>query len=177
MRAWMLTALAALTFAGAARAEVVDTGPQGFRLKSVRQIAAPPAKVWKALGEIGRWWDGEHSYSGKAENMTMPLKADGCWCETIPGGGSVRHGTVVLAWEPQGMLRLDAPLGPLQDEGVGAALLFQIKAKDGGTELTVTYNVGGARDAILKAAPAVDGVLNGGWDRLKRYVESGKPTP
>lgn len=177
MRVWMLAAAAALMLGGAARAEVVETNAQGFRLKSVRQIAAPPAKVFKAIGELGRWWDGEHTYSGKAENMTFPLQANGCWCETIPGGGSVRHGVVVLAWEAQGMIRADAALGPLQDEGVTGALLFQLKPKDGGTELTVTYNVGGARDFIAKAGPGVDAVLSGGWDRLKRYVETGKPTP
>ena len=177
MRAWLLAALAALLFAGVGRAEVVETNAQGFRLKSVRQIDAPPASVYAAIGEVGRWWDGEHTYSGKAENMSMPLKANACWCETIPGGGSVRHGVVVLAWEAQGMIRTDAALGPLQDEGVSGALLFQLKPRGGGTELTVTYNVGGARDAIAKAGPGVDAVLTGGWDRLKRYVETGKPTP
>jgi uncharacterized protein YndB with AHSA1/START domain len=175
MRGWILAALAALALGGAARAEVVETNGQGFRLKAVRQINAPPARVYKAIGEIGRWWDGEHSYSGNAQNITLPLQANACWCETIPGGGSVRHGVVVLAWEAQGMIRADAALGPLQDEGVTGALLFQLKPKNGGTELTVTYNVGGARDVIAKAGPGVDGVLNGAWDRLKRYVETGKP--
>lgn len=175
MRAWILATIAAVTFAGAARAEVVESGPQGFRLKAVRQIKAPPARVYQAIGEIGRWWDGEHSYSGKAENITLPLKAGACWCEAIPPDGSVRHGTVVLALPERGMIRAEAALGPLQDEGVSAALFFHMVPKDGGTELTVTYNVGGARAFIIKAAPGIDGVLNGGWDRLKRYVETGKP--
>ncbi len=175
MRSMVLAALAAVAFTGAARAEVVETGPQGFRLKSVVQIEAPPARVYQAIGEIGRWWDSAHSYSGKAENITLPLQANACWCETIPGGGSVRHGVVVLAWPEQGMIRADAALGPLQDEGVNGALFFRMKPKDGGTELTITYNVGGARDFVLKAAPQVDGVLTGGWARLKRYVETGKP--
>lgn len=175
MRAWMLAAIAALSFAGGARAEVVETGPQGFRLKSVLQIKGPPARVYQAIGEIGRWWDNEHTYSGKAENMSMPLKAGACWCETIPGGGSVRHGVVELAWPQQGMIRADAALGPLQDEGVRGALYYHAVAKDGGTELTITYNVGGVRDYTLKAAPRVDQVLNGSWARLKRYVETGKP--
>ena len=175
MRTWLLAAMAALSLAGAARAEVVETNAQGFRLKAVRQIKAPPAQVYKAIGEIGRWWDGEHSYSGKAENITMPLQANACWCEAMPGGGSVRHGVVVLAWPEQGMIRADAALGPLQDEGVTGALLWQLKPKDGATELTVTYNVGGARAAMAKAGPVVDAVLTAGWDRLKRYVETGKP--
>ena len=175
MRAWMLAAAAVLLFAGGAQAEVVETGAQGFRLKSVLQIKASPARVYQAIGELPRWWDGEHTYSGKAENMTFPLQANGCWCETIPGGGGVRHGVVELAWPAQGMIRADAALGPLQDEGVRGALYFHTVAKDGGAELTVTYNVGGARDAIAKAAPGIDAVLSAAWARLKRYVETGKP--
>ena len=175
MKTMVLAATAALAFAGAARAEVVETGPQGFRIKSVHQIKAPPARVYQAIGEIGRWWDPAHTYSGKADNLSMPLQAGACWCETIPGGGSVRHGQVVLSWPQQGMIRVEAPLGPLQDEGVSAALFFHLKPKDGGTELTITYNVGGARDFALKAAPVVDQVLNGSWARLTRYVETGTP--
>ena len=175
MKAWVLAAVVALSMAGAARAEVVATGPSGFRLKSVLEIKAPPARVYQAIGEVGRWWDPEHTYSGKSENLTMPLQAGGCWCEAIPPDGSIRHGVVVLASPGLGMIRADAALGPLQDEGVTAALTWTLKPKDGGTELTVTYNVGGAREAMVKAAPGIDGVLNGGWARLKRYVETGRP--
>jgi hypothetical protein len=174
MRAWTPAVIAALLLGGAAHAEVVDTGPQGFRLKSVLQVKAPPARVYQAIGEIGRWWDGAHTYSGRAENLSLSLTAGGCWCEAIPGGG-VRHGEVLLALPEQGMIRIDAPLGPLQDEGVSTALFFHMVPKDGGTELTVTYNVGGVRDFALKAAPAVDGVLSGNWARLRRYVETGRP--
>jgi uncharacterized protein YndB with AHSA1/START domain len=175
MKGWLLAAAAALALGGAARAEVVEQGPSGYRLRTVLQIKAPPARVYQAIGELPRWWDGEHSYSGDARNISLPLQAGACWCETIPGGGSVRHGVVVLAWPAQGMIRADAALGPLQDEGVTGALLWQMKAKDGGTELTVTYNVGGARDYAVKSAPLVDGVLSSGWARLKSYVETGKP--
>jgi hypothetical protein len=58
---------------------------------------------------------------------------------------------------------------------VSAALTFQLKPKDDGTELVTSYNVGGARDFIVSIAPAVDGVLGGGLARLKRYAEAGKP--
>ncbi|MEW5684128.1 MAG: ATPase [Pseudomonadota bacterium] len=175
MKAAVLAAVAALAFGGAANAEIVETGPQGFRLKSVYQVKAPPAKVYQAIGEIGRWWDPDHTYSGKSENLSLPLKAGACWCEALPDGGSVQHATVVLAWPTQGMVRADGAFGPLQNEGVSGAVFFQAKPKDGGTELTITYNVGGARDYILKAAPVVDRVLTGSWVRLVRYVETGKP--
>jgi len=175
MKRLVLAAAAAALVAGSAQAGVVEKRDNGFRLKTVHQIKAPPARVYAAIGELGRWWDGEHTYSGKAANMTLPLSANACWCETVPGGGSVRHGVVALAWPERGMIRLDAALGPLQDEGVAGALLFQITPKDGGAELTVTYNVGGARDFVASRAEAVDGVLEGQVARLKRYVETGKP--
>jgi len=170
----ILVAAAALAMAGAGHAEVVDKGAYGFRLKTVLQVAAPPAKVWTAIGEWGRWWSDDHTYSGKAINITLPLSAGGCLCEALPGGGSVRHGVVELVI-PNRTLRLDAAFGPLQDEGVSGAYTLSLKPKDGGTELTATYNVGGARDFITSAAPGIDGVLSEGANRLKRYAETGKP--
>lgn len=164
----------AAALAGAARAEVADKGDYGFRLRTVVQIAAPPARVWKALGEIGAWWSSDHTYSGKAANLTMPLAAGGCFCEAVPPGGGVRHGVVQLVL-PQTQLRIDAALGPLQDEGVTGSWAFLLTPKDGGTEVVMTYNVGGARDIIASAAPGVDQVMIEGVTRLKSYVETGKP--
>ena len=92
----------------------------------------------------------------------------------MPGGGGVRHGVVELVI-PNQTLRLDAAFGPLQDEGVGGAYTLTLRAKDGGTELTATYNVGGARDLMTSAAPGIDGVLSEAARRLKSYVETGKP--
>src|SRR4051794_18771957 len=108
MKLRILATIAAFALAGAAHAAVVDKGAYGFRIKTVQQVAAPPAKVWKAIGEWGHWWNDEHTYSGKAINITLPLRADGCLCEMIPGGGSVRHGIVELVI-PEQMIRLDAP--------------------------------------------------------------------
>lgn len=174
MRVWMLAAVTALSLSGAARAEVVDKGAYGFRLKFVQQVAAPPDKVFRAIGEIGHWWSDAHTYSGKAANMTMPLSPNACFCEALPAGGGVRHGVVETVM-PNTLVRVDAALGPLQDEGVGAALAFNLKAKEGGTELTVTYHVGGARDFVVSAAPGIDGVLGEAVGRLKRYVETDRP--
>ena len=174
MKRLSLTVAAALAISSASHGAVVDNGAYGFRLKTALQIAAPPARVWTAIGEWGHWWSDQHTYSGKAINMTLPLVANGCLCEKLPAGGSVRHGVVEMVI-PSQTVRLDAAFGPLQDEGVSAAYTLTLKAKDGGTELTATYNVGGARDAIIAAAPGIDAVLNEAAGRLKRYVETGKP--
>jgi len=174
MKAWMAAAAIA-SIAGAARAEVVESGTQGYRIRIVQQVAAPPAQVYRALGEIGRWWSDEHTYSGKAANMTLALEPNGCFCEALPAGGGVRHGVVELVI-PEKTVLLDAALGPLQDEGVSGALTFAFAPKAGGTELTVTYNIGGARDFIVKpSAPLVDRVVGEQVARLKRYAETGKP--
>lgn len=170
----MLSGALALAFAGAAQAEVADKNPNGFRLKYQAQVAAPPDKVFKALGEIGRWWSDAHTYSGKAANLSMPLTANACYCEALPPGGGVRHGVVDLVI-PNQQVRVSAALGPLQDEGVSAAWSFYLKPKDGGTELLMTYHVGGARDFVVTLAPKVDEVMGEGFRRLRTYAETGKP--
>ncbi len=174
MRAVAFTLAAVLAAGGVARAEVVESGTQGFRLKTVQQVAAPPAKVYAALGEIGHWWNDTHTYSGKAANLSAPLQAGACFCEALANGGGVRHG-VVEAVIPGRMVRFDAALGPLQDEGVSTALTFILKPTPAGTELTVTYNVGGAGPGALALTKAVDGVIVDQATRLKRYAETGRP--
>ena len=174
MRGAIAAAVLAL-WAGAAQAEVVETHATGFRLKSENQVAAPPEKVYAAIGEIGRWWNGAHSFGRDAAKLSLALKAEGCFCEALPGGGSVRHGVVLMAAPHLGIVRIEAPLGPMQDEGVNAVLGFAMKAKDGGTELTTTFNVGGARDAIVKAAPNIDFVLTEAAKRLSNYAGTGRP--
>lgn len=168
-------AAAMLVVAAPAHAEVKQTWAAGFRLENRVVIAAPPDKVWAALGQIGTWWDSAHTYTGDAANMTMPLEAGACFCERLPKGGGVKHGEVVMVMPGQ-TLRVDAPLGPLQEEGVAAALTFSLKATpDGGTEVVETFNVGGARPEIVGFAAGIDGVVGGQLVRLKALVETGKP--
>lgn len=174
MKSAVLAGILALCFASGAQAEVVDKSATGFRLKYEAHVAAPPEKVFKAIGEIGRWWSDGHTYSGKAANLSMPLTANACYCEALPAGGGVRHGVVDLVI-PNQQVRVNAALGPLQDEGVSAAWSFYLKPKDGGTELVMTYHVGGARDFVVSLAPKVDEVMGEGFRRFERYVETGKP--
>lgn len=165
----------ALFAAAPAQAEVKQTWAAGFRLENRATIAASPDKVWAALGQVGKWWNGEHSYSGDSANMTMPLTPGGCFCEALPKGGGVKHGEVVMVMPGQ-TLRVSAPLGPLQGEGVSAALTFTLTATaDGKTEVVETFNVGGARPEIVGYAAGIDGVVGEQLGRLKAYVEAGKP--
>ena len=167
---------AVLALAGAARAEVVDATPGGFQVEEKVEIAAPAAKVWEALGLWGSWWSSEHTWSKDAKNLTLELRAGGRLSETLPGGGGVQHMTVIFA-DPGKRAILDGTLGPLMFSGASGHLMWTLEEKDGKTTLTQDYIVGGYMKGGLGAiAPAVDGVLTEQLGRLKRYVETGKPS-
>lgn len=173
MRVLLTAAFAAVIVASGAHAEVRATTDTGFTIVHKAKLAAPPAKAYAALGEVGGWWDDAHTYSGKASNMSLPLEAGGCFCERLEGGG-VQHGRVVLAM-PGSMLRLEGALGPLQSEGVSATLTFELKPAGDGTDLTLSYKVGGYHaEGVRQWAAPVDQVLGVQASRLAAYA-SGKP--
>jgi hypothetical protein len=177
MRAWGVAAIALALAAGAARADVVDANPAGFQVRETTEIAAPADKVWVALGQVGGWWNSEHTWSHDAKNLTLELKPGGCWCEALPNGGGARHMSVIFV-SPGKSAILDGTLGPLMFGGASGHLAWSLAEKDGHTTLTQTYYVGGYFPGGLdKLAPAVDGVLAQQLGRLKSYVETGKPAP
>ena len=138
------------------------------------QVAAVPAKVWSELVTPAHWWNPQHSWSGMADNLTLEPRAGGCFCEKLADGGSVRHMEVMFA-APGKVLRLAGALGPLQTEALAGALSFDLAARDGGTQVTLTYKVGGySSQPFTMWGPAVDGVLGEQLGRLKRQVETGK---
>ena len=166
---------AALALAGGARAEVVDAQSNGFEVRQAADIAAPAAKVWDALGHIGAWWNSQHTFSGDAKNLSLELKAGGCLCETLEGGGGVGH-MIVICVQPGHAARLSGALGPLQSLGLAGHLTWTLAEKDGHTTLTQTYDVGGyVRGGAGQLAAPVDSVLGEQLARLKRYVETGAP--
>ncbi len=168
-------ALAALSVSASARAEVVDAQSGGFEVRETVQIAAPPEKVYAALGQIGRWWDSEHTFSRDANHLTFDPVAGGCFCESLPGGGSAVHMRVIYA-APGQALRLEGALGPLQGLGGTGHLAWTLTAKAGGTELVQTYDFGGyAKGGFDGWATPVDRVLGQQEARLKNWVETGKP--
>lgn len=158
MRLAVGAALAAMALAGPAAAAVVGAGDSGFRIENRAAVATTADRAWTALGEIGRWWNDAHTYSGSASNMTIEMKPGGCWCEALPGGG-VEHGRVILVWPEQRMLRIEGALGPLQDEGVTGALTWQVKETTDGVEIVQTYHVGGVRPEMAKNAALIDAVM------------------
>jgi hypothetical protein len=168
-------ACAALLAAGPACAEAIQVSPTGFTSQYREELKASSDEVWKALVRLPHWWNGAHTHSGQASNLSLDAQAGGCWCERWGDGQSVQHGTVVLAL-PGRVLRVLGNLGPLQDLPVNGVLTFAITTQDGKTTLRLTYRVAGPSDAGLdKLAPAVDRVMGEQFKRLKALAETGKP--
>ncbi|CAG0998160.1 hypothetical protein BURK1_02673 [Burkholderiales bacterium] len=159
-----------------AGADVKTSSPEGFQLLFNERVAAPPAAVYAAVGQVERWWSPDHTYSGDATNLSLAMQPGGCFCERWKDG-AVEHGRVILLMRDQAV-RLDAALGPLQNKAVSGVFTILMKPEEGGTALTVGYRVNGAAASALdKDAAAVDGVLALQVQRLKRYAETGKPAP
>jgi uncharacterized protein YndB with AHSA1/START domain len=115
--------------------------------------------------------DPEHTWSGVAKNLSMQMQAGGCFCEKLADGGSIQHGRVIYA-QPNVTLRLDAPLGPLQEMPVTGVLTFALAPADGGTKVTMTYRVAGALTMESAGlAPIVDKVMSTQLNRLKAHVD------
>ena len=163
-------ALAAVPLATPAVAELKSSSATHLESENKAIVAATPAEVYAAIGRIGAWWNPKHSFSGQAGAMTLDLKAGGCFCETLDEGGSVEHGRVIMAW-PARMIRLEAPMGPLQGEAVSARLTWILKPVDGGTEITQNYLVGGHfRNGAGQLAGPVDMVVTEQFQRLVAAV-------
>jgi hypothetical protein len=115
-----------LSFAAAVpRAEVVDSSASGFTVKITQHVGAPVAKTYATALAVGTWWQSSHTYSGSAANLTIDPKAGGCWCETLPDGGSVQHMQVVLVI-PNQIVRFTGGLGPLQTMAAAGAMQWEL---------------------------------------------------
>jgi uncharacterized protein YndB with AHSA1/START domain len=157
------------------RAEVTQASANGFTITVREELRVSPQEAWAAIVQLPRWWSDQHTWSGKAANMSLDAQAGGCWCERWGNGESVQHGQVLLV-QPGRVLRLAAPLGPVQELPVAAVLTLVTSAQDGKTFLRLTYRVGGPPDVGLEAlAPAVDRVMAQQFRRLKSFAETGRP--
>lgn len=157
--------------------EAMSSGASGFLVKRSVAIKAPPEKVYGALTrEVGAWWNPEHTYSRDPKNLSIDARPGGCFCEKLADGGGVAHMTVVAVF-PGKMLRMTGGLGPLQAAGVAGSLTWTLAGSAEGTNLEMSYGVGGYMPGgFEKIAPLVDAVLGEQVTRLRTYVETGKPS-
>ena len=174
MRRVLFVALA-LLLAAPAQAEVIAQSPAGFVVRQVAEVTASSEDAWKLLLEPGEWWNGEHSFSGDAKNLSIDPRAGGCFCEVLPGEGDrgwlnarggVEHMRVVFIDKGKA-LRMVGALGPLQSEGLHGTLTVTLKPIDGGSRLTWEYAAGGfMRYKPEQIVPAVDKMIGEQLGRL-----------
>jgi uncharacterized protein YndB with AHSA1/START domain len=154
-----------------ASAEVVTAVANGFEIHETAHTSASPDKVYAALLSPAHWWNPEHTFTGNAANLSLDARAGGCWCETLPGGGSVEHLRVVYA-QPGKLLRLRGALGPFQGLAVDGVMTWSVKSVAGGSDISFTYVVGGyAKDGLAGMADMTDKVLGDQVERLKKLVD------
>ena len=176
MRRYSLGVLALVMLSGAAAESAPQVTLNGFLVKFEVTVNAPAAKVYEALvGQVGSWWDSEHTYSGDARNLSIDARPGGCFCEKLPSGGGIEHARVIYV-APREVLRLSGALGPLQASGVAGTLTWKLTSGTDNTRLQLSYSVGGFIDGgFEKMAPLVENVLRQQLDRLKQFAETGKP--
>ena len=176
-RVRLLGATALVVFAGTSGQSAPQVASTGFRVKLETNINAPAAKVYEALvGQIGSWWNPEHTYSHDAKNLSIDARPGGCFCEKLPNGGGVEHLRVIYI-VPRETVRFSGALGPLQASGLAGSLTWKLIRGTDTTRLQLTYSVGGfIEGGFEKIAPAVESMLNDQLDRLKLFVETASPT-
>jgi len=156
---------------GRVSAEVVSVGGNGFEIRETAHTAAPSDKVYAALLLPAHWWNSDHTFSGSAANLVLDARAGGCWCETLPGGGSVEHLRVVYV-SPGKILRLRGALGPFQGLAVDGVMTWSVKSVADGTDVSFTYSIGGyAKDGFDELSKMTDHVLGEQIQRFKKLVD------
>jgi Polyketide cyclase / dehydrase and lipid transport len=154
-----------------AAADVVSVGANGFEIRETAHTAASSDKVYAALLLPAHWWSSDHTFSGSAANLVLDAHAGGCWCETLPGGGSVEHLRVVFV-SPGKTLRLRGALGPFQGLAVDGVMTWSVKSVADGTDVTFTYSIGGyAKDGFDELSKMTDRVLGEQMERFKKSVD------
>jgi uncharacterized protein YndB with AHSA1/START domain len=176
-----IAATTAVLLAGtapSATADVVKAEATGFVVEKTVTIDASPDTVWETLRAPQRWWSKEHTWSGDSANLYIDSQATGCFCEKLPGRGSVQHARLIFVDKGK-MLRMEGAFGPLQGEAIVATMTFELSPEgDKATKVKMTYVAGGySPTGFEKLAPIVDGVLGTQLDGLKAAAEAPPPAP
>src|SRR6266487_6751351 len=168
MRRYSLGTLALVMLSGTPAESAPQVTPNGFLVKFDVNVNAPAAKVYNALvGQVGSWWNPEHTYSHDAKNLSIDPRPEGCFCEKLPNGGGIEHLRVVYVASPQ-VVRFSGALGPLQASGVAGSMTWKLTGGSDSTRLKLSYSVGGfIPGGFEKIAPAVEAMLREQVDRLK----------
>lgn len=173
MRHWLIGAAALVS--APASAAVVQSGPNGFAIRHSVNLVIPPDQAFAAIGQLPRWWDKDHTYSGDSANLSMSLRAGGCFCERLEKGGGIEHMRVTLV-QPGERVLMTGALGPLLFEGVSGVMDLKVERIAGGARVTMDYRAAGfANSNATSLAPIVDKVLGEQLRHFREYVVQKKP--
>ncbi|MFC6635388.1 ATPase [Microbulbifer taiwanensis] len=173
-RKFFVTAAVALTatWSSGLAAEVISQSPGEFAIRLEQELEQNSASVYRGLASLPEWWNPAHSYSGSAGNLSMELRAGGCFCERWDQA-SVEHLRVIYAL-PEREVRLSGGLGPLQSMPVSGLMQWRIVPQGDKSLLTWEYRVWGSSANKLDAiAEPVNSVLAEQFRALKVYLEKG----
>ena len=144
--------------AAAVPAAVVTATPAGLAVENAEVVPLDPAAAWAGLvGDVDRWWPRDHTWWGADSRLSIDASAGGCFCE-VAGARQARHMEVAFV-DPPGHLRMLGGLGPFQGMGLHGVLDWRLEPVEGGTRITLRYQVGGfTTDDLSQLAAVVDRV-------------------
>lgn len=157
-RAFVIAALL-LCAADSARAEIIDSSPNGFTLSNQIEVEQGAMAAFRALiDNVDQWWPRDHTRWGEGSRLSIEAKAGGCFCER-KGDQKALHMSVNLV-DPGKLLRMTGGLGPLQGMGLDGVLEFRFATLPSDrTSVTMYYRAGGyTPDDLSELAPIVDRV-------------------
>ena len=176
MRALIVAGLALLLPTPAA-AQIVERHADGFTLRYADTVEVGRGDVAMAIEAVSAWWDGDHTYTGSAANLSLDLRVGGCFCEAMADGSTFEHGRVTAFDDDH--LVLEAPLGPLKGIATRAELRFSwpeaASLTHDETGVVMVFVVEGP--GLGAFADAVDQVMRGQHTRLLHLIEHGTPEP
>jgi len=166
-----LTALVA----SPATAEVLGASDHGFEVQHVVNLVITQPKAFAAFGQVGQWWNKEHTYSGDAARLSLQLRPGGCFCEMFEDGGGIEHMRVTYV-QPGERVVLTGSLGPLLYQATTGVMDVKVERIAGGSRVTMNYRVAGfAKGNGVELAPQVDQVLGEQMKRFRVYAAGGAP--
>jgi len=153
-------------------ADVINSSEHGFELRIEKTVNSDAMTIYRQFIRIGEWWDPEHTWFGKAENLTIEPRAGGCFCEKSTAR-EVLHMTVSYV-DPGKEIRMIGGLGPLQMMGVHGGWSWQFKAlPENRTNVILNYQVVGFLPGGLDSlAEVVNGVQTNQVERLVSVIAS-----
>ncbi len=174
----LIATAASVILAAPASAEIMSRTPDSFTLRYAGSVGVGRGDVFGVITSISQWWDGTHTYSGDAANLTLGLEVGGCFCEALPDGTTFEHGRVTVFDDDH--LTLNAPLGPLKGRATRADLTFswpenEALLADDETGVVIIFVVEGP--GVGAFADAVDTVMLSQHERLLHQAELAQPTP